>query len=143
MSYKHKYKTLKSRSKASGGPPPPKRNLSAYFIFNNEQRPILQRENPEKRVTEISKEIAVLYKQLSPQEMKKYQDLAVKDKQRYEREMDDYQLKLSNRYNSHHHNGKARKPSHHDYEEEEDDDEEEDEDEEDEEARPPKKLKSR
>jgi hypothetical protein len=63
---------------------PPKRYLNGYMIFNNEKRSQLQRENPTKKLTEISTLISRLWKTLTPEEHAKYKAISDKDKIKYE-----------------------------------------------------------
>lgn len=40
----------------------PKRSLTAYMIFSNQIRPELMKQNPEMKVTEVSKHVATRWK---------------------------------------------------------------------------------
>ena len=72
----------------------PKRAMNAYFLFANENRNKIQSQNPDLKITEISKILSENYKKLSDKERKVYEDKNAKDKERYEREMAVYQEKL-------------------------------------------------
>ncbi|KAJ3438390.1 high mobility group protein [Anaeramoeba flamelloides] len=72
-------------------PNAPKRNLSAYFFYVREQRTNVQRENPELKISEISRLIAQGWKNLSETERGPYHSLANEDKIRYKKEMEEYQ----------------------------------------------------
>ena len=52
------------RAKRPKDPNAPKRSQSSYFLFMNERRPILKNENPDKKMTEISKMIIAEWKVL-------------------------------------------------------------------------------
>ena len=69
----------------------PKRGLSSYMIFGNHIRPILTKENPDLKITEIMKLIGEKWNALNDKEKKKYQDLAEKDKGRYEKQKKEYE----------------------------------------------------
>lgn len=51
-----------------------KKPLIAYQIFNKEIFETLKRENPSASISEISKMVAAKWKQLSPEEKKKYSE---------------------------------------------------------------------
>ena len=75
----------------------PKRPNSAYFIFSNEKRPSLmeksKKENGKVAVTDVSKELGKMWKELNAKKKKPFEDKAVKDKERYEKEMAEYNAK--------------------------------------------------
>lgn len=83
--------TTKKRKKKD--PNAPKRNMSAYFIYSQEIRPTVREENPEAAFGMIAKIISKQFKELSESERKKYDDLAVADKERYQREMAEYRAR--------------------------------------------------
>jgi len=51
---------------------PPKKPLSGYILFSNEQRPIVRKENPEIKFPEIARKLGLLWRTL-PYEEKKIQ----------------------------------------------------------------------
>lgn len=63
---------------------PPKRPLSAYMFFCSDKRPEVSKET--KTLGEVSKELARRWSLTSPTERKPYEELASKDKARYESE---------------------------------------------------------
>ena len=75
----------------------PKRPNSAYFIFSNEKRPSLmeksKKENGKVAVTDVSKELGKMWKELNAKKKKPFEEKAVKDKERYEKEMAEYNAK--------------------------------------------------
>tara|TARA_Y100001935_G_scaffold71012_1_gene59326 strand:+ start:171 stop:593 length:423 start_codon:yes stop_codon:yes gene_type:complete len=75
----------------------PKRPNSAYFIFSNEKRPSLmeksKKENGKVNVTDVSKELGKMWKELNAKKKKPFEDKAAKDKERYEKEMAEYNAK--------------------------------------------------
>jgi len=73
--------------------PPPKKGLSSFFLYLDEHRADLRKKNPKKKITEITTIASKQFKELSQNERKKYDDLAVKDKQRYEKELEAYNAK--------------------------------------------------
>lgn len=68
----------------------PKRSLTSYIYFTMDYRPQILRENPGASVPEISKLLGAKWKSATPAMRKKYDDLAAKDKIRYEREKANY-----------------------------------------------------
>ena len=81
-------KTKVTNKKASNNNSP-KRPLSAYMYFCSEKRPEVSKEC--KTLGEISKELARRWSVTSPSDRKPYEELATKDKARYE----DEKLKVS------------------------------------------------
>jgi len=61
-----------------------KKPASAYIIFGKEKRKEILLDNPTARVTEVVKEIARCWSQLSKEQRSQYKDSAKKDKERYE-----------------------------------------------------------
>jgi len=68
----------------------PKRPMSAYFMFSNENRNAIKEKNPGVTFGGLAKIISEEFKKLSEKELKKYQDKAAADKARYEKEMKAY-----------------------------------------------------
>ena len=63
---------------------------SAYFFYAAEVRPGILKENPGLKITEVATEIGKRWKLLAEDDKIPFQELAAKDKARYEREMKDY-----------------------------------------------------
>ena len=78
------------RKKAKKDPNAPKRNMSAYFLYSIYARPLVKEENPEAAFGDIAKIISKQYKALSDKERKKWEKKAAEDKERYQREMAEY-----------------------------------------------------
>lgn len=66
-------------------PNAPKRSLSAFFWFCNDERPKVKGMNPEYGVGEIAKELGRLWSEADPEVKRKYEAMAERDKARYER----------------------------------------------------------
>lgn len=76
---------------------PPKRPQSSYFIFMQEQRSKIQEENPEATsIGSIAKIVGQLWKNMSPEERKPYQDMAHNQKQMFQKEMESFKLRNPN-----------------------------------------------
>lgn len=74
-------KTRKKKNKDG-----PKRAMSAYFFFINEERENIKRDNPGIKVTEVSKIAGERWREINANDKAKYEEKALKDKERYERE---------------------------------------------------------
>jgi hypothetical protein len=66
----------------------PKRGATAYFLWLADNREAIKKGHPEFKVTDVAREGGVRWRALK--DKKKYEDLAAKDKQRYEKEMAAY-----------------------------------------------------
>jgi len=75
-----KGKALKKKLK---DPNAPKRSLSSFFFFGNEQRAQIKEENPDFGVTDVAKEIGKRWADLDPSLKAKFEKLAEDDKARY------------------------------------------------------------
>jgi high mobility group protein B1 len=112
-------------------PNAPKRALSAFFWFCNDERPKVKATMPDSTVGDVAKELGKRWNTISGSEKSKYEALAAKDKARYEKE--------NNAYKSKKPKGAAPSPSkskkvaakQEESEEEEDEDEDEEEEDED------------
>lgn len=68
----------------------PKRGRTPYILFMSDQRPLIIREHPNASFADITRIGSEKWKSVTPAAKKKYEDLAAKDKARYEREMASY-----------------------------------------------------
>ena len=68
----------------------PKRPKSAYMFFSEKKRAEIREEQPDLKMTEISKVIGERWKEVSPESKAKYVKKAEKDKERYQEELKDY-----------------------------------------------------
>lgn len=62
----------------------PKRATTAFFFFAQDERANIKEKNPEFKVTEISKELGRMWREMDDKAKDKYNKLAEKDKKRYE-----------------------------------------------------------
>ncbi|GAA5806277.1 hypothetical protein HPULCUR_011808 [Helicostylum pulchrum] len=67
----------------------PKHPMSGYLHFAKEMRPIMKEKHPDARLVEISKQIGAQWRSMSEEELRPWQELANRDKERYAREMKD------------------------------------------------------
>jgi len=84
------------KGKKKKDPNAPKRALSAFFWFCADERPKAREVRPDASVGDIAKELGEKWKNCPADLKKKYEALALKDKQRYERENSAYKAKEGN-----------------------------------------------
>jgi hypothetical protein len=133
--YDGEMKSYKPAPEAAGGrgkkgkkgkdPNAPKRSMSAFFWFCDEERPKVRKAHSEWTVGEVAKELGRRWATVSDADKARFQKQADKDKARYAKEMDAYRSGGGGGGGG----GRAKKAK----VEEEEDDEEEEEEEEDEE----------
>jgi len=81
------------KRKRTKDPNAPKRALSAFFWFCNDERPKAKAHLGEASVGEVAKELGRRWNACTPDVKGKYEALAAKDKARYEKEMNAYKSK--------------------------------------------------
>ena len=69
----------------------PKKALTAYFCFMNANRQQVKDENPDDKVGDIAKKLGAMWKSLGEEEKKPYLEMAAKDKERHQKEMEEFQ----------------------------------------------------
>ncbi|GAA5807749.1 hypothetical protein MFLAVUS_001126 [Mucor flavus] len=67
----------------------PKHPMSGYLHFAKKMRPVMKERYPDARLVEISKQIGAQWRSMSEEELRPWQELANRDKERYAREMKD------------------------------------------------------
>jgi len=82
-------KTVKS-GKNTRDPNAPKKNMSAYLMYQNTMRESFRTENPGMTFGQLSKFTSAMYKTLTPEEKARWEEAALQDKARYEAEMANY-----------------------------------------------------
>ena len=83
------------RKKAKKDPNAPKRPLSAFFLFCHDERPAVKLMYPTYSVGEAAKELGERWNKVTIEDKQKYEAKAALDKERYEREMQDYKSRLA------------------------------------------------
>lgn len=80
---------VKKRRKVKKGP---KRPTTSYLYFCKDYRSKVKAENPDMKVTEVSKELGRMWREeyTSEKDRRKWLKLAAKDKKRYEKEKEDW-----------------------------------------------------
>ncbi|CAK0784212.1 hypothetical protein CVIRNUC_007416 [Coccomyxa viridis] len=81
----------KETKKAKKDPNAPKRGLSAFMYFSNAKRDEVKKENPDLAFGEVGKRLGELWKEVTPTEKSKFEEMAKKDKARYEKEKAAYE----------------------------------------------------
>lgn len=79
-----------SRVKPKKDPNAPKKPVSSYICFCNELRDSVRQKNPAMSITYIAKELGKMWGLLSTKDKVKYENMAKKDKERYETAMTSY-----------------------------------------------------
>lgn len=79
------------KKKKKKDPNAPKRNQSAYFLFSNQNREKVKKElldqGKEVKITDVASALGQRWRGMSDKEKRPFEELAVKDKERYQREM--------------------------------------------------------
>ena len=71
-------------------PEKPKRNMSAFVLFSFANRERVKAQSPDALFGDIAKTLSKEFKGLPNNEMEQWEDLAAKDKERYQWEMENY-----------------------------------------------------
>ncbi|KAJ3266266.1 Iron-sulfur clusters transporter atm1, mitochondrial [Chytriomyces hyalinus] len=79
------------KKKVKKDPNAPKGPQSSFFLFSSAVRGQVKEEDPSLSVPDISKKIGAMWKEISADEKKKFEDLAGEDKKRYKDEMAVYE----------------------------------------------------
>jgi len=86
-------KKKKKRKDPAWKPKTPVRKSNAFMIFQKEQREILKKENPHWTLLYRARKLGENWRGMSDKEKQHYIELAEKDKERYEREQQEYKKK--------------------------------------------------
>lgn len=78
------------RSKTEKDPNAPKRNVSAYLLYQNAMRDQFKRENPDMTFGQLAKYTSHMYKNLTPEEKATWDAGAQQDKARYDEAIAEY-----------------------------------------------------
>ena len=81
------------KHKKKKDPNAPKRPLSAFFLFCADERAGVKAINPSFSVGDVAKHLGERWNKVSADQKSKYEARAQQDKQRYEREMENYRNK--------------------------------------------------
>ncbi|CAB9507342.1 group protein B3 [Seminavis robusta] len=92
----------KGKAKKEKDPDAPKRAMSSYMYFAQDMRTKVAEENPDAKVTEISKILGEMWGKLDKTKSgkngaKKYEDMAAEDRDRYNKEKEVYDVKVADR----------------------------------------------
>ncbi|KAL4709320.1 hypothetical protein ACJJTC_007052 [Scirpophaga incertulas] len=83
---------VRGRRRQAKDPNAPKRSLSAFFWFCNDERSKVKASNPMFTMGDIAKELGRLWAAADPATKSKYEALSEQDKARYDREMTAYKM---------------------------------------------------
>ncbi|KAL4462729.1 hypothetical protein ABPG74_000559 [Tetrahymena malaccensis] len=90
---KKTHQSKMAKSKDDSKPAPPKRPLSAFFLFKQHNYDQVKKENPNAKITELTSMIAEKWKSVGEKEKKKYETLQSEAKAKYEKDMQAYEKK--------------------------------------------------
>lgn len=82
--------TTTRRSKPEKDANAPKRNMSAYLLYQNSMRDQFKRDNPGMTFGQLAKYTSHMYRNLTPEEKQTWDDRASADKARYEAQLSAY-----------------------------------------------------
>ena len=78
--------------KATKDPNAPKRSSGAYVFFTNEMRPVITQQFPGIKFVEMGRVLGERWRALTPEGKKKYEEIAAKDKIRFQMDMQQYTI---------------------------------------------------
>ncbi|CAM9490493.1 unnamed protein product [Scytosiphon promiscuus] len=84
---------VKRKKKAKKDPNKPKGAMSAFMQFSQQERPVVKAENPDMKITEMSKVLGARWREMDDNDKAPFQKKADKDKARYQKEMEKYKAK--------------------------------------------------
>ncbi len=87
-------KEKKPRKKRVKKPEAPKRPISAYMRYVQDNRPAIVAAHPDAKFTDIGKMLGIKWAKMTEAEKQVYHDVTAKDKERYAREMQERGLKM-------------------------------------------------
>ena len=90
---KHRYEQELELWKANNPIRPPERSKTPFSHFMSEQRPVVKKKFPKATFSSIVTSLTEQWRALSGPDRQRYNDIAMKDKQRYDREMKEYKQK--------------------------------------------------
>ena len=71
-------------------PKAPKKPLTSYLYFCQDQRDCICKEYPDLKMTDLSKKFGELWKNLSDKKRQKYNEMSEADRDRYHSELEEY-----------------------------------------------------
>ena len=80
----------KRKERKERDPKAPKSATSAYMYFSKHHRMLLKQENADLTFGDLGKTVGAMWKAATPEEKKPFEDLAAEDKQRYNREVQEF-----------------------------------------------------
>lgn len=77
-----------TKEKKEKDPDAPKKPQTSYFLFMNTKRPEVKAAEPDLGFGPLTKKLTEMWKALSDEDRKEFEDMAAKDKERYHKEME-------------------------------------------------------
>lgn len=84
------HRPRKRNKRGPKDPAAPKRASGAYVFFTNDMRPKVNREYPGIKFVDLGKVLGERWRALTPEQKKRYEDMAAEDKVRFQVEMQQY-----------------------------------------------------
>lgn len=81
------------KQKQMKDPNRPKKPMTAYMLFCNDNRDAVRKKSPDAKLGEVSKLLAEKWGKVSEKDKKKYNEKAEEEREKYEKEMIDYKCK--------------------------------------------------
>merc|ERR1712160_3000 len=78
------------KKRGKRAPNDPKRSSGAYVFFTNEMRPVITQQFPNIKFVEMGRVLGERWRALTPEEKKKFEEIAAQDKIRFQVEMQQY-----------------------------------------------------
>uniref|UniRef100_UPI0037E92B49 transcription factor A, mitochondrial n=1 Tax=Semicossyphus pulcher TaxID=241346 RepID=UPI0037E92B49 len=79
-------------SQSSG---PPKRPLTGYIRYVQQQRPVVSRQNPEIKAVDIIRKVAQQWRTLSPEQKRPFEEASVRAREQFKVDLQHYQAQLT------------------------------------------------
>ena len=77
-------------NKTQKDPNAPKRPLSTFFLFSQDERPKIKKDQPALSVADIAKVIGERWRSIGDDKKRHYEERARQEKERYDREVAEY-----------------------------------------------------
>jgi len=81
------------KQKQMKDPNRPKKPMTAYMLFCNDNRDAIRKKNPDAKLGDVSKLLAEKWGKVSEKDKKKFNDKAEEEREKYENEMINYKCK--------------------------------------------------
>jgi hypothetical protein len=90
MTTEEELKKIIKSPKLKKDPDAPKASVNSFILFCRDNRDDVKKENPTLKSSEITKKLGEMWKSSDPDLIEEYKEKSKEDKERYERELEDY-----------------------------------------------------